>query len=264
MDHTDGGEQSPDLRGLLLQQLVEIGIEPKAARFYLMLLEMRQPTVAEVAMASGITRSHAYDLTGHLRQRGLVELVDSDRVKRRAGTKVLRPNDPGRLLGEWHQRKRILDEVVPRLRAIHEKAGPFPRTSHYDGAAGIRQALFETLNWGCDLRAIMSMEDLYAAIGQDVMEGYVRERGRRRIFLKVIRSAEKDTSPGWLTSDPEFREARWAPPSYVYTMTSIIGTDSVVMLSSTDESFAVKIESSEYATMQANLFEVLWGVSEAR
>lgn len=246
----------------LVQKLTDLGIELKAARFYLAVLEMREPTVAEVAMAAGISRTSAYDIVAYLQAKGLVELVDSQRVTRRAGTKVLRAHDPGRLIGEWNERKRILDEVIPQLREIHQKAGPFPRTSTYQGTAGIRQALFETLNWGPKLRAIMSMKDLYDAVGTDVMEEYVQERIRRKIFLQVVRSRAKDTWWGWLTSDREYREARWAPDSYIYTMTLIIGDEAVVFLSSATEDFAVKVESVEFAEMQGNLFDVLWRVSE--
>lgn len=244
------------------QQLVDLGIEPRSARFYLTLLGMREPTVAEVAKASNISRTSAYDIVASLTQRGLVDLRDSTRVQRRVGTKVLRANDPDRLLSDWHQKKRILDDVVPRLRSIHGKAGPFPRTSYFEGADGIREALFGTLNWRCNMYGILSMADLHSVVGEAAMADYIRERIRHKIFLKVVRSREKDTFPGWLTSKAEYREARWAPPSYVYTMTTFIGTDTVVMLSSSDEDFALKIESPEYATMQRNLFEVLWSVSE--
>lgn len=246
----------------LVQKLVGLGIDARAARFYLAVLEMREPTVAEVAMAANVSRTSAYDITAYLQAKGLVELDDSPRVKRRSGTKVLRAHDPSRLIGEWGERKRILDEVVPQLRAMHDRAGPFPRTSTYQGTAGVRQALFETLNWGRNLRAIMSMEDLYGTVGTEVMEGYVQERIRRKIFLHVVRSREKDTWSGWHTSKGECREARWAPSSYVYTMTLIIGEEAVVFLSSSTEDFAVKVESAEFAETQGNLFDVLWRVSE--
>jgi sugar-specific transcriptional regulator TrmB len=246
----------------LVQKLADLGIETKAARFYLAVLEMREPTVAEVAMAANVSRTSAYDIAAYLQAKGLVELDDSPRVKRRAGTKVLRAHDPSRLIGEWNERKRVLDEVVPQLREMHDRAGPFPRTSAYQGTAGIRQALFETLNWGSNLRAVMSMKDLYGAVGTEVMEGYVQERIRRKIFLHVVRSHTKDTWSRWHTSSQEYREARWAPDSYIYTMTLIIGVDAVVFLSSATEDFAVKVESAEFAEMQGNLFDVLWRISE--
>lgn len=44
-------------------------------------------------------------------------------------------------------------------------------------------------------------------------------------------------------------------------MTAFVGTREVVSLSSASETFAMVIESQEYAEMQRNFFEVLWSVS---
>ena len=44
-------------------------------------------------------------------------------------------------------------------------------------------------------------------------------------------------------------------------MTTIIGADTVAVISSRREQFAMMLDSSEYARTQTNLFEVLWQVS---
>lgn len=245
----------------MIEELVQIGLDPKAATLYLSILEMHEPTVAEVARVTNINRTTAYDLVNSLVQRGMVQLVDSSRTKSRANTKVIRPQNPDRLLTDWLQTKVLLDKIVPQLQALQERSGPFPRTTYFEGAEGMRHALYETLTWGSDLCGIMSMEDLHNGIGKAATDDYVRERCKRKIWLRVVRSHEKDINEGWHSSAEEYRHARHAPDSYVYNMTSLIGADKVIMLSSRKENFALKIESAEYAEMQRNLFEVLWGVS---
>ena len=42
-------------------------------------------------------------------------------------------------------------------------------------------------------------------------------------------------------------------------MTTFVGTHQVVAVSSAQETFAMVIESAEYAQMQSNFFDVLWG-----
>ncbi|WP_133206717.1 MULTISPECIES: hypothetical protein [Arthrobacter] len=59
----------------------------------------------------------------------------------------------------------------------------------------------------------------------------------------------------------EFREARYAPPGQVFTMTTIIGAESVAVISSHKEQFAMMIDSREDAAIQSNLFDILWNVS---
>jgi HTH-type transcriptional regulator, sugar sensing transcriptional regulator len=245
----------------MIDELVQIGLDPKAASLYLAILEMHEPTVAEVARVTDTNRTTAYDLVNSLVQRGMVQLVASSRTNRRANTKVIKPQNPDKLLTDWLQTKVLLDKVVPQLQALQERSGPFPRTTYFEGAEGMRHALFETLTWGSDLCGIMSMDDLHKGIGRPATDDYVRERWKRKIWLRVVRSHEKDVDEGWESSDEEFRRARYAPDTYVYNMTMLIGADKVIMLSSRRENFALKIESAEYAEMQRNLFEILWGVS---
>lgn len=252
-DNTDGG--------IVIDELVRLGVEPKAASLYLAVLEMHEPTVAEAAKVTNVNRTTAYDLVNYLVQRGMVQLVDSQRTKSRANTKVIRPQNPDKLMTDWLESKILLDKIVPELQALHARSGPFPRTKYLEGVEGLRHALFETLTWDSELSAIMSMDDLHNVIGKPTMDDYIYERCKRRTSLRVVRSHEKDTSEGWHSSAAEFRHARYAPDAYVYTMTTFIGADKVVMLSSKNENFALKIESSEYAEMQRNLFEILWASS---
>jgi sugar-specific transcriptional regulator TrmB len=245
----------------MMDELIQLGLEPKAASLYLAILEMHEPTVAEAAKVTNINRTTAYDLVNYLVRRGMVQLVDSRRVKSRANTKVIRPQNPDKLMTDWLQTRILLDKVVPQLQALHERSGPFPRTKYLEGVEGMRHALFETLTWGSDLSAIMSMDDLHGVLGKPAMDDYIHERCKRKTRLRVVRSHEKDTSEGWHSSAAEFRHARYAPASYIYTMTTFIGADQVIMLSSRNENFALKIESTEYAEMQRSLFEILWASS---
>lgn len=57
-------------------ELVEAGLEPKEARFYLAALSMDSATVAQVAEASQISRTNAYDIAKRLAQRGLLSLIE--------------------------------------------------------------------------------------------------------------------------------------------------------------------------------------------
>jgi hypothetical protein len=45
-------------------------------------------------------------------------------------------------------------------------------------------------------------------------------------------------------------------------MTTFVGLHQVVSVSSAQETFAMVIESAEYAQMQSNFFDVLWGISK--
>lgn len=245
------------------QELVHAGLEPKEARFYLAVLDMSRPTVAEAAERADVSRTNAYDITKRLVHRGLISITEVGPNGKPAGRGrgVLTANDPGHLLEEWAERKELLDSLVPKLRAMRSKGGNQPRVRYLEGAGGIKSALFETLSWPAPLRGILSMKDLLSVPGQAAMNEYIQGRRDRQLWLRVVRSPERDYDKGWPTNPADYRESRYAPAEYVFTMTMVIGHDEVAVMSSRRENFAMMIESAEYARMQANLFEVLWAAS---
>jgi len=242
-------------------ELAEAGLEPKEAKFYLAVLTTDAPTVARAAEAAGVSRTNAYDIAKRLAKRGLLSMIEGSSESAGRGRTVLRAADPQHLLDEWGQRRQALERLVPQLRAMHAKGGSAPRSRYLEGAGGIRAALFETLEWPSPLHGVLSMRDLMAVPGAAAMREYIAGRRERQLWLNVIRSPEKDYPRGWPSSEVDLRRTRYAPASYIFTMTMIIGPDAVAMLSSTRENFALVIESAEYAEMQRNLFEVLWSAS---
>lgn len=91
------------------------------------------------------------------------------------------------------------------------------------------------------------------------MDDVVRERVRKKMFLRVVRSAAKEALPQlWPTSDAELREVRYAPEHLVFSLTTYIVGDTVLFLSTKQEGFAMLLESKELAATQGNLFEALW------
>lgn len=242
---------------MLLGQLRELGLDDKQARFYLAVLEIGEATVRQAADAAGVSRTNAYDILDRLTRRGLVSQVEAGHAHRT----VVVATDPQRLLEEWQERRRLLDSVVPELRALHRKAGVRPRVRYYEGAEGIRTVLYETLRLPSPLLGILSMSDLMTVPGAAVMHDYVASRVAHGRFLRVIRSREKETDDLWPTDPAALRETRYAPAGRVFTMTMLIGGNTVAVISSRRENFALTTESPEYAELHRNLFEVLWDAS---
>lgn len=242
---------------MLFDRLRELGLDDKQARFYLAVLEIGEATVRQAADAAGVSRTNAYDILGRLTRRGLLSQIEVGPAHRT----VVVATDPQRLIEEWEERGRRLETVVPELRALHRKTGVRPRVRYYAGAEGIRTVLYETLRLPSPLLGILSMSDLMAVPGEAVMHDYVASRVERGRYLRVIRSREKETEDLWPTDPAALRDTRFAPPGRVFTMTMILGGDTVAVISSRRENFALTTESPEYAELHRNLFEVLWDAS---
>ncbi|MGV9801495.1 TrmB family transcriptional regulator [Mycobacterium sp. NPDC003449] len=245
------------------QELVDAGLDPKDAHFYLAVLRRGRATVAEAAREANVSRSGGYDIARRLQARGLVARVESEPGESgdlRTQSHLV-ASDPIQLLEEWDSRRRVLNDVVPQLRALFSENRARPKVRYLEGAAGIRSALFESLDWPSPICGILSMRDLMTVPGEAAMAEYIQGRRDRELVLRVVRTRDHDWPGGWLTSAHDFRIVKHAPAAYEFTMTEIIGPHEVVSLSSARETFAMVIESQEYAEMQRNFFEVLWSVS---
>lgn len=237
--------------------LAKLGVHGKQARFYLAALELGQAPVRLIAEKSGIGRTTAYDVLAKLQQQGLVSQVE------KGGIRYVTAEDPARLLRILDERRQTLEGLLPELRSVYNLSTVKPRIRFYEGVEGIKTVLYDTLSSRSKhLLGILSMVDLLDVPGRDEMEDYIVRRIASGIFLKVLRSREKEVGNIWPTRAADLRELRYTPPGLVFTMTTYVYDQKVSVISSRRENFGMIIESQEFAKMQENLFMVLWQVSE--
>jgi sugar-specific transcriptional regulator TrmB len=239
------------------EALARLGISGKRARFYLAALELGEAPVHAVARQAGLSRTTAYDLLTRLAAEGLLTRVTKN------GRLHVAAEDPARLLGAVDDRRRTVEELLPELRSLANRAGVRPRVRFYEGREGITLVLHDTLR--CRSKAldgILSMTDLFQVPGREAMEEYVARRIRTGIRLRVVRSREKDIGPDvWPTRPEDLRELRYAPEGTVFTMTTWIYDDRVSIISSRREHFGMILESPEFSALMRNLFAALWQAS---
>jgi len=238
--------------------LTDIGLSETDARFYLAALELGQATVRDVANKAGVSRTNAYDVFGRLAEQGLVSQLETS-----PGQKMLvLAEPPQRLIELLDQRRKRAAEVLPELLSIHNRSHSKPRVRYYEGLDGIKSVLDATLSTSDGvLLGILSMQDLYEVPGRTWMDDHVSRRIANGIRLKAVRSSSKDLHDLWADNPTELRDLRYAPPDFVFTMTSYIYDNCVAIISSRRENFAMTIHSEEFAAMQRHLFEALWSTS---
>lgn len=238
------------------EKLARIGISGTLCRLYLAAAAPGGASVTDVAARAGLPRTTAHDGLVRLEAEGLVRFVDRGRRR------FVVAQDPGVLLERLEARRQMLDDVMPALRSLYYHHSGRPSVRFHPGAEGIRTALWDTLSGGdAMLRATLSMRELMVEPGLEEMERYLKERARRGVWLRVIRSEHRDDAPIWPSSEEEKRELRYAPPEHNIAMTSYIYGNKVCIISSARESYGLIIDSAEFAAHQATLFDALWGVS---
>jgi len=239
----------------MIERLAALGLDDKEQRFYLSALQLGAASVADVAARAGVSRTNGYDLFERLEQRGLLSQIDTSK-----GVRQIVAEDPSVLIRDWERKRMMLNELVPELRSIYNGSSSRPRTRLYEGHEGIERALWETLECRSKvLYAILSMHELREVPGLQWMEGFIAERIRKRIELKVLRSPSRETDDIWPTE--AFRDVRFAPKEVDLSMSMYINDDTVTYISSKAENYALIIESRELATLNLTFFNSIWGFS---
>ncbi|EKE19394.1 MAG: transcriptional regulator, TrmB, partial [uncultured bacterium] len=231
------------------QYLSEFGLNSKEIQVYLATLELGASSVQQLSEKTGLKRTSIYDQLESLKKMGLVsEALIGKKTKFTA-------NDPERLKDQVRRKSLILEALLPQLKALHSVPGIKPKIHYFEGAAGIRAALEDTMTAKDKmLFGILSMEDLYDVVGESYMEDYVQRRIAQGFSLRVIRSKEKEIAKRWFTNKKEHREKRYAPKGFVFAMTQYIYDNKVLLMSTKKENFAMIIESEDFMKNQRALF----------
>lgn len=239
----------------IVRALAQLGLQDTEARFYLAALELGEAPVRDVAEKAGISRTNAYDVFSRLRDQGLVSEVGGGNAK----TIIVMAEPPEQLYAIFEQRRQRLRSLMPELNSLHVRSRAKPRVRYFQGLDGIKKVLNDTLSSRSKkLLGILSMRDLYQVPGRAWMDDLVRRRIEAGVMLRVIRSQVNDMHAQWAQSEDELRQLRYAPADFVFSMTTYIYDEKVALISTQRESFAMTIESADFASMQTHLFEALW------
>ncbi len=237
----------------LRERLAAIGITGKEAKLYLAALETGEAPVHQIARQAGIGRTTAYDVLARLVENGLVTRHEKQ------GRIIVVPEPPEQLLRRHETRLAHLRDLIPELTALHNASPIRPKVRLYEGEAGIRTVLHNTLECKSGVvRACLSMAEMLEVPGFEEVDKFSQERIRRGIELRVIRTRTEEVSNIWGTNPAILRELRYAPALTSFSMTMFIHDDCVSLISSRRENFGLVIQSEEFAHIQEYLFDQLW------
>jgi sugar-specific transcriptional regulator TrmB len=239
--------------------LTDIGLHETEVRFYLAALELGQAPIRDIARKAGISRTNAYDVFSRLLEQRLVNEIPQASER----SMLITAESPARVLEIVEERRKKLEAVMPELLSLHNRTPAKPKVRYFQGTDGIKAVLDETISCRSKmLLGILSMSDLYEVPGRAWMDDNVRRRIEAGVTLRVVRSATKDLHKFWSDNPADLRILRYAPENYDFSMTTYVYDDTVALISSRKENFAMTIESAEFAVMQTGLFETLWAVSQ--
>ena len=238
------------------ETLKNLGLENKEIEAYLALLELGEASVLEIAKKSGVKRPTAYLVLNSLESKGFVS-----RAVRGKKTYFL-PQHPKKLITEAELRLKELNEVVPQLESMLQKASGRPRIMIYEGKDALDRADDEIF--------VIKGEVLW--MGTPKLSKNILPRTFKKFEYATL---SKDFNTRELIDESEesrqyaneisrpFREVKFIPKEYLpFEVDLCIFGNRTLITSVKKEYFTVAIESEEISRAFRILFEAMWRLAK--
>lgn len=237
--------------------LKSLGLSQKEIKVYLSCLRLGPSPVRKIALDSGINRGTAYDILKALIELGLISYYHRDKHQ------YFIAEDPARLKDalekKQHQLQAIkndVEEIIPQLKSIYDKAGTKPVIKLYEGLAGLKVILQDVIS-ACQKSQtkeyyVFSSSSIKKNL-YDAFPEFSDERIKAGIKVKVA-----SLGPGGQTQGLD--ERKWLTKKESAPTYTLIYAGKVAMISvdSTDKPIGVIIKDENLYQTQKMIFEFIW------
>jgi HTH-type transcriptional regulator, sugar sensing transcriptional regulator len=234
--------------------LEAVGLEEKASRIYLALLQSGALSLSDIAKKTGIQRTTIYQHVNNLLKRGFV----SKSIK---GKRLLyAPEAPSRILIEAEKGKKLFQDSAADLEALYKAARHRPSTRLYEGAEGINAALLEIGASFAPIDAFFSPEKFFKAVRRSDSNAFlklIQEHGNvLRDLVEHDAIAEEFVKE--VTKDHNsFHKVKLLPKGFTVSVDVLVTGDKVTIISF-DHMTAFIVENPEIALFHRSVHKFFW------
>lgn len=236
--------------------LKKIGLSDKEIKVYLTVVKLGPSPVRKIADTADINRGTAYDILRSLINLGLVSYYHQDKHQ------YFIAEDPARLKDAIVERKAQLektqaevDEIIPQLQSIYNKAGQKPVAKYYEGLQGIKTILSDVLQ---SSRKGSKKYYVYSSSATkqylyEAYKSYSQERIKLGIAVDTISIGPGGETVGldnrkWLTKEE-------SAPTYTLIYE---GKVAMISLDANQKPIGVIVEDKNIFQTQKMIFDFIW------
>lgn len=237
-----------------LDILQKLGLTDKESRVYLSLLGLGQGSANAIARVSGLKRPTTYVVLEDLRKRGLVLKMPG------AKKQMFSARSPEELVYEMKKNLSEAEHALPELMSAYSSNTPRVRTIHFEGLAGMREALWYRMDslkdkeitafYGSAQDAGPELVSLFHEWNKKIATQGTRIRSIVPDDASLKKFREQDTQYGFLP--------KILSPALYTSRVSIDITDSFVRILMFQELQATIIENPKVARALREIFEMVW------
>jgi len=234
--------------------LKKMGLNDKEAAVYTSLLTLGQGSANSIARISGLKRPTTYVILEDLRKRGLVLKMPG--VKKQ----MFNARSPEELVHEMKENVSEAERALPDLMNAYMKNTPHVRTIHFEGIAGMREALWYHVDMLKDKEIVAFFGSAADASGElvDLFHEWYDKLAKQNTTIRSLVPDSKDLK--------EFREKdalygflpKILPKAAYTSQTSIDITDDFVRIVMFKELQATIIENPQVAKTLREVFEMIY------
>jgi len=241
----------------IINILKQLGFSEKETQVYLALLNLGPAPVRQIAQKAQINRGTTYDILKSLIKRGLVSYYHQDRHQ------YFLAEDPDKLKDYLEDRRKELDavkqqmeNVIPEMKSIYNKAGQKPVARYYEGTRAIKTILQDVLKIMNEAEEkeyyVYSSSDVRAYLYKD-FPNFAKERVRLSIKVKAI--AIGSGGALWGLDERRWLSKKEGSPTYIIIYDKKVA---LISLSPDKVPHGVIIEDKNIFATQKIIFESLW------
>lgn len=234
------------------ETLRNLGLENKEIEAYLALLKLGEATVLEISKRSGVKRPTTYLVLNSLESKGFVS-----RTVRSKKTYFL-PQHPKKLITEAELRLKELNEIVPQLESVFQKASGRPRVMIYEGKEELDRANDEIFVVKGEVLFMGTLRLSKSAFPRTFRKFEYTTLSKEFNSRELIDDSEEGRQYAKEVSKP-FREVKFIPKELLpFEVDMCIFGNRTLITSVKKEYFTVAIESDEISRAFRTIFEVMW------
>jgi len=238
-----------------IKPLIDLGMKAQEARVYLAAIKLGQATVSAVANEAGIQRTFVYGLLEELQKQGIVSSAEI------RGKIHYSPISLDQFQKRQFAKFEKFEAILPELKSLEKTVGDRPKVRFFEGAEGIKTALYDsldTLKAGDEIIAYANAEGFYEN-ELEFSARYIKERIKRKIRSRAIAADTPETRKYSDEDEKQLRKTILVPADqFPFTNEIDIYGNKVAIMSLQGELLAIIIESESVAKTQRAIFELAW------
>jgi len=240
----------------IINALRQAGFEEKEVAIYLCLVKNIEATAFEIAKLTKIPRTSVYTALESLKARGIVSSFKKNNVS------YYTPESPNKLLQTFREKEKIIESIIPEIRALADKGGVNPTVKLYTGKEGMKLVLediLETLEKENLKEISASFDPLLLEHLPQYFPNWLKRRKDMGIYTKLIIPYEKNILD--YSKSNSHRETRAMPESFPFGCCMDIYADKIAFISFKDgELYSVILESPTITAMFKQFFFFTWNM----